>query len=568
MDLWDRARIAAQLARAGLSWLRRDTRYPSPVPENPKFVSPRAAVRHIRDGDVVATSGLGGNQRASIIYWAIREAFEETGHPADLTVMNVGGQGGRGLAPGTVEELGLQGLCRRLITGHFETYRAMLELAADGRCELQCIPQGTLALLFDALGRGRTSRLTATGIGTFIDPRVGSGSRVAQSTHEQLVTVHGNRLRYRIPKIDVAVFNVPAADRRGNLYVKHCAMLGESGEIARAAKRNRGRVIANVGLLVDEGYAPIFLPTDMVDAVVYYPDTEQSAGVFHRDYWPEITTDSDVPIGEGLARVRFVNWLTGATAQRTAADEAVARLAASTLLANVRPGASVNIGVGLPEEVGRVVCEAGRLGDVTFLVESGVLGGVPAPGMYFGASICPQQMLSSAEVFRRCYERLDATCLGVLQADSQGNVNVSRRGDGARNYVGPGGFIDLTTAARTIVFVGAWMARAEFAVADARMQVVRRGTPKFVERVDEITFNGPRALRARQRVFYATHVGLFRLSRRGMELVGVMPGIDVRRDILECTPMRVVRPASGRVPVLPRSLFTAVGMGRRPSSRK
>jgi propionate CoA-transferase len=551
MNLLDKARIVAQLARSGLSWVRHDTGYPSPLPENPKFVSPRDAVRLIRDGDVLAVSGLGGNQRASIIYWAIREAFEANGHPAGLTVMSLGGHGGRGVAPGTLEELGRRGLCTRLITGHFETYRAMLELAAAGHCELQCIPQGTMALLFDALGRGQT-----TGIGTFIDPRVGTGSRVANSAHEALVTVRGERLRYRIPKIDVGVFNVPAADRHGNLYAKHCAMLGETCEIVRAAKRNHGRVIANVGLIVDEGYDRILVPADMVDAVVYYPDTEQTGGVFHRDHWPELTTDSDVPIEQGLARVHFVNQLAGVTARRTGADEAVARLAASTLLANVRKRAYVNIGVGLPEEVCRVVFEAGRLGDVTFLVESGVLGGVPAPGMYFGAAICPQQIRSSADIFKLCYERLDATCVGVLQADSLGNVNVSKRGDGPRNYVGPGGFIDLTTAARTIVFVCAWMVHGRFAVEDGKLRIVQRGTPKFVDRVDEITFNGPRALRAGKQVFYATHVGLFQLTKRGMELVSVMPGVDVRRDILDCTPMQVVLPDSGRVPVLSASILS------------
>ncbi len=119
-----------------------------------------------------------------------------------------------------------------------------------------------------------------------------------------MITVRGDRLRYRIPKIDVAVFNVPAADRRGSLYVKHSAIIGDSYEIARAAKRNRGRGIANVGLIADEGYDRVFLPADMVDAVVYYPDTEQTAGVSHHDYWPMLTTDSDVSIAEGPCHSR------------------------------------------------------------------------------------------------------------------------------------------------------------------------------------------------------------------------------------------------------------------------
>ncbi len=557
------ARVLGQLARWGISWLRRDTSYPSPLPGNTKFRSPRDAVRLIHDGDVVATSGLGANQRASILYCAIRETFEATRHPAGLTIVNVGGCGGRGVAPGTLEELGQPGLCTRLITGHFETFRAMLTLAAAGQCELQCIPLGTLTLLLDGLGHGRQSLLSETGVGTFIDPRVGPGSPVCGTAREALVRVERGRLRYRLPPIDVGLLNVPAADRRGNLYVKNCAILGESREIARAAKRNGGRVIANVGLIVDEGYDEIFLPAEMIDAVVYYPDTEQTAGTFHREHWPALTTEAEGSIDDALARARFINRLVGVTARRTAADEIVARLAARTLLANVPKRAMVNIGIGLPEEVARVIFEAGRFADVRFAIESGVLGGLPAPGVFFGAALHPERIISSAEIFRLWYERLDATCLGALQVDSEGNVNVSKRGDGPGNAVGPGGFIDLTTAARTIVFVSTWMAHADVRADADGLHIAQRGTPKFVDRVDEITFSGPRALAAGKHVFYATHVGLFRLTARGVALVGLMPGIDLRRDVLDATTMKIVLPASGRVPRLPRTLFTTDGWAKR-----
>ncbi len=558
MNLWDETRTVMQLARWGLTLVRHDTHYPTPLPQNPKFMNPSDAVQLIRDGDVVAESGLAAQQHASIIYWAIREAFEKTGHPAGLTLMNLGGHGGRGIAPGTLEELGRPGLCTRLITGHFETFRAMLDLAEVGKCELQCLPLGVMALLFDALGRGHTSCLSTTGVGTFLDPRVGSGTAIGGSTTEQLVSAEGDQLRYRIPKIDVAVFNVPAADRHGNLYLRHCATIGESREIARAAKRNHGRVIANVGCIVEEDRDSIYLPAELVDAVVYHPDTEQTVGVFHRNYWPAITTQSDVSIAEGFARMQFVNWLAGVTPRRTAADDAVARLAAATVLGNVHQGAYVNVGVGFPEEVCRVIYETGRLGDLTFLVESGVVGGLPAPGLYFGAALNPQRIVSSAEMFKLCNQKLDATCLGALQVDSHGNVNVSKRGAGPRGYVGPGGFIDLTEAAKTIVFVSAWMAHGEFAVEDAKLRLAKAGTPKFVDRVDEITFNGRRAVEAGKHVFYATHVGLFQLTRRGMELVRVMPGIDVRRDILAHTTMKIVLPASGRVPVV-SNVFSGAG---------
>jgi propionate CoA-transferase len=159
-------------------------------------------------------------------------------------------------------------------------------------------------------------------------------------------------------------------------------------------------------------------------------------------------------------------------------------------------------------------------------------------------------------MFALCYERLDATCLGALEVDAEGNVNVSRRSDGCLDYVGPGGFIDLTTAARTIVFASKWTTCEQITVADDLVRVVRCGAPKFVARVREITFDGPRALAAGKRVFYATPVGLFELAARGVALVRVMPGIDVRRDVLDVAAMPIVLPASGDVPLVPLPIVT------------
>ncbi|MBI3785347.1 MAG: malonate decarboxylase subunit alpha [Deltaproteobacteria bacterium] len=579
MNIVDEAGMLIRLARWGLAMARHDTRYPSPVPDNPKFVTPRAAVESIADGAVVAASGLGAHQRACILYWALRDRFVETHHPRHLTLVNIGGHGSRGLLPGTLDELAKPGLCTRFITSHFETFRAFQDLAAAGKCELQCIPLGIVALLYDALRRGDDSVLTQTGVGTFLDPRVGRGTPVRGGRHEQLVSVQGEQLRYRLPAIDVALFNAPAADRRGNLYVKNSAIIGDSYEIAYAAKRNGGKVIANVGLVVDEGYDRVFLPARMVDAIVYFPDTEQSAGFFHRDPWPALTTQKHTAIAGALDHARFTRWLGevgGGLSRRTAVDDALHRLAAATLSAQTRRGARVAIGAGLPEDVGRIFFECGRLDDVTFLVESGVVGGLPAPGAYFGAAFAPREVISTAQFFKRCYRGLDAACLGALEVDSSGNVNVSRRGPGVRNYAGPGGFIDFITAAQTIIFISGWMRNAEMAIEDGTVQFRKRGTPKFVKRVGEVTFNGEQALRAGKNVFYVTPVGLFRLTKRGVELAAVMPGIDVRRDIIEMARMPIVLPVSGQVRLISRSVVTGVGFHlptprraqrRRPSNR-
>jgi propionate CoA-transferase len=555
----EKTRVLAHLIKWRLTWNRRNTHYRFTLPDNPKFMGPRDAVRLIKDGDVVANSGLGGNQRASIMYWAIQEIYKETGHPRGLTLMSIGGHGGRGKAPGTFDELGVEGLVTRFISGHMETFKAVLKLADAGKCEVQIIPQGTMALLWDALARGESEYCTTTGTGTFVDPRTGRGTPLMDPAHGQLVTVKDDMLCFTCPRPNVSFFNAPAADRKGNIYVKNCSMVGESYEMSVAAKKNGGKVIANVGLLVDEGYDDIFMPADMVDAVVVYPGTEQTGSISHRKHWPLFTTNSDLPIEKGIAMLKFANQTLGITPRRYEVENCLARLAAATFAENGQKGMYVNIGVGLPEEVCRLMFEGGLFEDITLLTESGVMGGLPAPGVFFGAGVNPKRIITSPQIFKMCYEKLDVTCLGVLQADSQGNVNVSNRGKGAINYVGPGGFIDLTTAARMVVFVGTWMAHAKMEIKDGKLNIAQPGTPKFVDKVDEVTFCGPEALKAGKKVFYCTNVGVFKLTERGMELIRVTPGVDIQKDIINGCTMKVVLPESGEVPLVGADIMTGQG---------
>lgn len=573
MNFFIKAYSLARMAKVALTWNRRNTHYRCQIPGNPKFMGPRDAVKLIPDGAVIATSGLGANQRPSILYWAIREVFEETGCPCNLTVMSTGGQGGRGRVPGTIEELGRPGLCTRLITGHVETYKSILHLAEQGEAELQCLPQGVMALLFEAQGRGEDSLLTGAGVNTFMDPRVGRGTPLAGrikidtagANAEQWVAAEGDKLRFRLPKVGVALFNAYAADREGNIYVTHCPMKAEIREIARAAKRNGGHVIANVSCVVAKGFDDIYVPAEDVDAVVVYPRTEQSGFVPYRKHLAYLTPKSRLSTEEGIQRARFSNRVMGITPRRSAMDQVLARLAADVFVRTASAGALVNIGVGMPEEVCLVLHRHGILDHITLFTESGVIGGVPAPGIFFGAAVNPSRIISSAEVFRMCEERLDTAIVGALQADGDGNVNVSKRAERISRYVGPGGLIDLTTAAKTVIFVTKWMEGEKMRLAGPRVRIVEAGKPKFVSQVDEVTFSGKEALKAGKQVFYVTTVGVFQLTQRGMELICVMPGLDIRSDIMTTTSMRIVAPETRSVPLIEESILT--GKGFRPRLR-
>jgi len=161
-------------------------------------------------------------------------------------------------------------------------------------------------------------------------------------------------------------------------------------------------------------------------------------------------------------------------------------------------------------------------------------------------------------MFKRYMTELDITVLGMLQADTHGNVNVSKRGPRITQYGGPGGFTDIVEGAKKILFVGKWMDHAVWEIKDDELHLIRPGKPKIIEEVDEITFSGKHAVESGKEVYYVTNVGIFTLTKEGLQLIEVMPGIDIENDIIKNSPAKILVPVEG-VPVADKSILNGVG---------
>ncbi len=556
MNLRDKTALLAHILRWRLTWDRRDTAYLPPETLPDKFRSARAAADMIADGACVISCGIAANARCSILFWALRERYEQGGSPQGLTWISVGGQGGRARVPGTVEEVGLDGLVTRYVAGHTETVKSMLRLADDQRLELHTLPQGEMAHVVEAQGRGGNEVRSRTGTGSFLDPRVGRGSPVTPNASMQLVRADGDDLVYTMPAIDVAFMNAPYADRDGNIYFKNAATITENVDAARAARRNGGLAMVAVSGLIERDDAAIGLRADDIDVVVVNPRNEQAGSVPQKDYWPMFTAGAQVDVHEAITELRFINKTLGITPRRSQLDHALARLGARTFTDNVAAGATVNIGVGLAEEICYALCKCGAYEQMTFTTESGPYGGLPAPGIFFGAAINPQRLESSAWMFHHYRDHLDAAMLGFLQLDSAGNINLSKRGPRMLDYVGPGGAPSIIESARTVLFIGKWMAGAKVSIHGEKLRVDVPGTPKMVNQVDEVTFNGKVGLARGKKVFYITDLALLELTDAGLTLRAVMPGIDIERDLLANSSARIVVPDDPAPQTVPASVVT------------
>ena len=503
------------------------------------FTTAPEAAAMIRNGDTVAISGNGaGMISAEAIFAALEKRFLETGEPRNLTLVHSLGLGDRG-------DLGAnrfahEGMIRKVIASHFTWSPRMQQLIRAEKIEAYCFPGGVIQHLLREIGAGRPGLITHSGLGTFVDPRQ-DGGRCNQRSRENLVellTLDGKEvLRYKPFRVDVAIVRGTYADTRGNISSEEEAVDLDIQSIALAAHSCGGIVLAQVRQVVEARTLharSVRVPGIMVNAVVEDSSQELFYGI---GYDPAVCGAHRIHLGRLAVEI-----------PQKLERRIIARRAAMEL----RDGASLNFGFGIPGGIFGVIAERGIEDDLWMSVEQGVHNGRMLDDRLFGAARNPEAVLPSVEQFDYYSGGgIDIAFLGMGEADAAGNVNVSHLGG---NLVGPGGFIEIAQNAKKVVFCGTFDAHgSQVRWVNGRLEVVKPGgIRKLVGAVERITFSADYARRQGQEVLYITERAVFRLDAEGVRLIEVAPGIEIERDIL---PHMGFTPLIGQIAEMPAAVF-------------
>lgn len=489
-----------------------------PIIKKNKVITAEEAIALVNDGDVVTTTGFVQSCIPESLHAALEKRYVDTGSPKNLTlVMTAGAGDSKGLGTGRLHH---DGLLSRVIAANFGRMPKVAEAAKANRIRGYNLPQGVISQLYRACAAGQPGLFSKVGLHTYVDPRHGGG-RVNQLTSEDIVKVvevDGEEwLFYKATKIDVAFIRGTSADPSGNISMEKEALTLDSLAQAMAARNNGGVVIAQVERIVDDGFLlpkDVRVPGILVDCVVV-AEPEHHRMNYGIQHSAALAGQIRVPV-TGIARMKLD------------ARKIIARRAAFEL----PPNGVVNLGVGAPEGISSVANEEKVTPYITLTTEAGAVGGVLASGSSFGAATNADCIIDQNQMFD-FYDGggLDMTCLGMAECDEAGNVNTSAFG-GKLN--GCGGFINISQNARSVVFAGTFtVGGLDVRVEDGKLEIVQEGkSKKFIRQVEQNTFSGPFAQERSQPVIYVTERCVFQLTKDGLELIEVAPGIDVERDIL------------------------------------
>ncbi len=518
-----------------------------------KVTTAAQAVSQIADEDVITVSSSSGLGCPDLVLRALGERFEAEGHPRNLTTLHPIAAGDMYGIKG-IDHIAKDGLLRRVMAGSYPSGPSskpmpeIWKMIVEDRIEAYNIPSGIMFDMHRDVATHKAGVLTRVGLDTFVDPiRQGCAMNDSAAKHPIVSRQEfGGDTWLHFPNIvpNVAIIRATTADERGNLTYEHEGSYIGGLDQAIAVRNHGGLVIAQVKRVTASGSLrplDVHIPGHLVDLIVIDPDQMQTT---ETQYDPAISGEIMRP------------WSSFSLAEY-GPEKVIARRAAMEL----SDGQTAVLGFGISANVPRILLEEGYPQSVTWAIEQGAVGGMPLNGFAFGCAANADSIQRSPDQFSYFQGGgFNAAFLSFMEVDLEGNVNVSKLGKKPYLTAGCGGFVDIVSNARKIVFSGFFEAGAGIELGDSELKIASPGKfSKFVDSVEHVTFSGRRAREMGQDIIYVTERCVVKLSDNGLVATEIMPGINAQRDIVETSGGRVS--VADNATAMPKSLLSTEPMG-------
>jgi len=479
----------------------------------------------IKDGATISVSSSSGLGCPDAVLKAIGHSFVESNAPRDLTTIHPIAAGDMYGIDG-IDHIAYKGLIKRVIAGSYPSGPSSSEspkiwqMIINNEIEAYNLPSGILFHMHREAAANRPGILTKVGWDTVVDPTHKGGRMNDVTTDELVERIHFDGedwLYFRSIPVDVAIIRGTTADARGNISMEHeGASLGVVDQ-ALAARNNGGIVIAQVKKAGDEPIPTqdVHIPGHLIDYIVVDADQMQTT---QTQYEPAISGETRINLDQ-FEPLEFD------------VPKVIARRATMELVT----GDTVNLGFGISALVPYILLEEDLHGAVTWVIEQGATGGIPLRDFQFGCASNAEAIVPSPDQFTFFQGGgFNRSLLSFMQVGEDGSVNVSRLAKKPHVTAGIGGFIDITANAKRIIFSGYFTAgglRTE--IKNGELKILQEGKfKKFVPDIEEITFNGTRAIETNQEVLYITERCVLKLEAQGLTVVEIAPGIRLQEDVI------------------------------------
>lgn len=444
-----------------------------------KIITIENAVKLIKDKSNIIITGFGNHHIPNNILLAIKNSYLNNNHPSNINLITGISAGNLSLDDVGLNTLAIPNLVDKIITSHMGMSKKMANLIYENQIKAYTIPLGVYLQLL----KTNNNVITKIGLNTFCDPRLDKAmaNDLTKQDNQELVSLininNQEYLSYKPFDIDVCIIKASIVDKYGNISYTKQDIIDDSYDAIIATHNKGGIVIVETNNLVDKiDNSDIIIPNMFIDYVIVVEDNnkKEETNLIKKDEKRDI-------IGKRASL-------------------------------ELKKNSIINIGVGMPESIFKYIKEEDN---IIVTLESGFIGGNIKTGVDFGLSTNYKARLKMSDMLNLYNSNfLDIAFLGAAQVDKNGCVNVSKFGSRA---VGPGGFIDIVSNCKKIVFM--------------TTLTNKKNEAKFKNEIEQITFSNKLAIENNIEVLYITEACVFKLTPKGLLLTEIDNNLTIN-DIL------------------------------------